>query len=76
MSIMIVAQSAGMERNVVWRDELFLCEHGVEIAQIYAGIIASSLFRVDIPLSSQHVRFGTQMIRVEMDGEVELTKKF
>ena len=56
--------------------QLFLHEHGAEIVQVYAGIVTSSLLRVDIPLSCQHVRFGTQVAGVEMNGEVELTEKF
>ena len=31
--------------------QLLLCGYGAEIVQVYAGIVTSSLFRVDIPLS-------------------------
>ena len=55
---------------------MFLCEHGLEVSQIYAGVIASSLFRIDIPLSSKSVRFGTEISGMELDDEVELTEEF
>ena len=55
---------------------MFLHEHGLEISWIYAGIITSSLFRVDIPLSSKSIRFGTKASGMEMDGEVELAEEF
>ena len=55
---------------------MFLCEHGSEVSWIYASIITSSLFRVDIPSSSKSVRFGTEMSRTESDDEVELTEEF
>ena len=55
---------------------MLLHEYEVEIVQIYAGIVASSLFRVDIPSSCSCVGFGTQAARVETNGEVELTEKF
>ena len=55
---------------------MLLCEYGAEIVWIYAGIVASSLFRIDIPLSCQHIRLGAQAARVETNGEVELTEKF
>ena len=31
--------------------QLLLCEYGAEIVQVYTGIVASSLFRVDVPSS-------------------------
>ena len=38
----------------------------------YDGIVAASLLRVDIPLSSQSIRFGFKSARAEIDDEVEL----
>ena len=55
---------------------MFLCEHGSEVSWIYAGIIASPLFRVDVPLSSKSVRFGTKVSRMEADDGVELAEEF
>ena len=50
MSMMIAARRVGTERNVAQRDNV-LCEYGAEIVWIYAGIVASSLFRIDVPSS-------------------------
>ena len=55
---------------------MFLHEHGLEVSQIYAGIIASPLFRVDVPSSSKSIVFGTEASRIESDYEVELEKEF
>ena len=54
---------------------MFLHEHGLEVSQIYAGIIASPLFRIDIPLSSKRIRFGTEASGTEVDDEVELAEE-
>ena len=40
--------------------------------RIYGGIVAASLLRVDVPLSSESIRFGSESGRAEMDDEVEL----
>ena len=40
--------------------------------RIYDGIVTASLLRVDVPLSSQSIRFGSKSARVETDDEVEL----
>ena len=55
---------------------MFLCEYGLEVSQIYAGIIASPLFRVDVPSSSKSIGFGTEASRMELDYEVELAEEF
>ena len=55
---------------------MFLHEHGSEVSQIYAGVIASPLFRIDIPLSSKHVGLGSKASGMEMDNEVELAEEF
>ena len=47
-----------------------------DVRWIYAGIIASSLFRVDVPSSSKGVRFGTEMSGAESDDGIELTEEF
>ena len=51
-------------------------EHGSEVGWIYAGIIASPLFRIDVPSSSKSVRFGTEASRMESNNEVELAEEF
>ena len=55
---------------------MFLYEHGSEVSWIYAGIITSSLFRVDIPSSSKSIGFGIETSGMESDDEVELTEEF
>ena len=39
---------------------------------IYGGIVAASLLRVDVPLSSQSIRFGSELAGGEMNDEVDL----
>ena len=55
---------------------MFLHEHRSEISWTYAGIITSSFFRVDIPLSSKNIRLGAEMSGAESDDEVELAEEF
>ena len=43
---------------------------------MYAGVIASPLFRIDVPPSSKSVRFGTEASRMELDYEVKLAEEF
>ena len=54
---------------------MFLHEHGSEVSRIYAGIIASPLFRIDVPSSSKSVGFGTEASGMESDNEVELAEE-
>ena len=39
-------------------------------------VVASSLIRIDVPLSCQCIRFGTESTGMETDDEVELRKVF
>ena len=55
---------------------MFLHEHGSEVSQIYAGIITSPLFRIDVPLSSKSIGFGTKASGTESDYEVKLAEEF
>ena len=43
---------------------------------IYGGIVAASLLRVEIPSSSQSIRFGSKSARAETDDKVELQQIF
>ena len=54
--------------------ELFLREYWLTVIGIDSCIIAISPFWVDVPTSSQRVRFGTQTARAEADEEVELAE--
>ena len=51
---------------------LLISINWMEIVRIYGGIVAASLLRVDIPSSSQGVRFGSKLARAETDDKVEL----
>ena len=55
---------------------MFLHEHRSEVSWIYAGVIASPLFRIDVPLSSKHIGFGSEASGTETDNEVELAEEF
>ena len=43
---------------------------------IYGGIVTASLLRVDIPSSSQSIRFGSELAGAETGDEVELWQIF
>ena len=43
----------------------------MEVGRIDSGIVAISPFGIDIPTSSQGVRFSTKFARVETDNEVK-----
>ena len=43
---------------------------------IDTGIVAIPLFKIDVPSSSECVRFGTKFSRPKMDDEVEGRKVF
>ena len=51
---------------------MLISENWMEIVRIYKGIVAASLLRVDVPSSSQSIRFGSKSAGAEMDDEVEL----
>ena len=51
---------------------MFLSEDGLEVVRVNCGIASIPLFKIDIPLSSESIWFGTQMIRAKPDDKVEL----
>ena len=51
-------------------------EDGLEVVRIYAGVATTSLFRIDVPSSSQGIRFSPKLTRTEADNEIEGRKKF
>ena len=55
---------------------MFLREHRLEVSWIYAGVIASPLFRIDVPSSSKSIGFGTKASRMESDYKVRLAEEF
>ena len=56
--------------------KLFISENGLEVMWIDSSIVTISLFWVDVPTSSQRVRFSIQMTRTEADDKVKLREEF
>jgi len=54
--------------------ELFLSENRFEVVRVDCGIASIPLFRIDVPLSSASIWFGTEITKVEPDDKVELEK--
>ena len=52
--------------------KLFLSEDEFEVIRVNCGIVNILSFRINILLSSESIRFGTKMTRVESDNKVEL----
>ena len=50
---------------------MFLSEDGLEVVRVDYGIASISLFRIDVPSSSESIQFGTETTRVESDDKVE-----
>ena len=53
---------------------MFLSEDGLEVMRVDCGIASILPFRIDIPLSSESIRFCAEMIRAEPDDKIELGK--
>ena len=67
----------GIDRVVAWRDNaMFGSEHRSVVLRIDSGIVAISLFKIDVPSSSKGVGLGSEFSRTEMDNEVESGKVF
>ncbi len=58
------------------RSQLFLTENRLKILWVDSGIVATSLFKVHIPVTSKCIRLCTKLPRMEADDEVELGKEF
>ena len=54
--------------------KLFLSEDGLEVVRVDCGIASILLFRIDVSLSSESIKFGAKMTRMEPDDKVELRK--
>ena len=54
--------------------KLLLSKDKFEVVRVDCGIASIPPFRIDIPLSSESIWFGTEMTRVEPDDKVELGK--
>jgi len=49
-----------------------LSKDGLEVVRVDYGITSILLFRIDVPSSSESIRFGAEMTRVEPDNKIEL----
>jgi len=54
--------------------KLFLSEDGLEVVRVDCGVASIPPFRIDIPSSSESIRFCAEMTRAESDDKVELGK--
>ena len=50
---------------------MFLGENGAEIVRINSSVVAIPLFGIDVPSSSQRVRFASESSRLEPDDHVK-----
>ena len=51
---------------------MFLSEDGLEVVRVNCSVASISPFRIDVPSSSESIRFGAKMTRIEPDNKVEL----
>ena len=51
---------------------MFLSEDGLEVVRVDYGIASIPLFRIDIPSSSESIRFRAEMTRAEPNDKVKL----
>jgi len=52
--------------------KLFLSKDRLKVVRVDCSITSIPPFRIDIPLSSESIRFSTKMTRTEPDDKVEL----
>jgi len=52
--------------------KLFLSEDRFEVVRVDYGIASILLFRINVPSSSESIRFCAETTRVEPDNKVEL----
>ena len=51
---------------------MFLSEDGLEVVRVDCGVASIPPFRIDVPSSSESIRFCAKMTRAEPDDKVEL----
>ena len=51
---------------------MFLSEDGLEVVRVDCGVASIPPFRIDVPSSSESIRFCAEMTRTEPDDKVEL----
>ena len=52
--------------------KLFLSKDGLEVVRVDCGVASIPPFRIDVPLSSESIRFCAEPTRAEPDDKVEL----
>jgi len=52
--------------------KLFLSEDELKVVRVDCGVASIPFFGIDIPLSSESIRFGAEITRAEPDDKVEL----
>ena len=55
---------------------MFLREDGLTVVRIDSGIVAISLFWIDVPMAGKRIRFAAKTSRAKANEKVELTKVF
>ena len=53
---------------------MFLSEDRLEVMRVDCGVASISLFRIDVPSSSESIQFCAKMTRTEPDNKIELGK--
>ena len=51
---------------------MFLSEDGFEVVRVDCDTVSIPFFRIDVPLSSKSIWFGTKMTRMKPDNKIEL----
>ena len=54
--------------------KLFLNKDKFEVVKVDCGVASIPPFRIDVPSSSESIRFGAKITRAEPDNKVELGK--
>ena len=54
------------------RSQLLISEYWLKVLWVDIGIVATHLFRVNVPMACERIGFGTKFPGSEMDYHVEL----
>ena len=81
MEVLYVKQDASLEHwsckvsGTEGCSELFLCKDWPEIMRADTSIVLIPLFGIDIPASSEGIRFCAKLSRMEANDHIELGKE-
>ena len=59
-------------RSLEGSNELFLGKDWTTVLRVYSTVGFISLFKVDVPSSSQSIGFSTEFTRLELNDQIEL----